>query len=115
MTDTVPSDELLAASRLIGADILFLQLVELVAAKQKAIPKLRDSRTVERIAQVHAQFQRSCAAIIERHLGREQATSSLAALETAPLQRYLAARQAMAPTLSQQLGALQQRMGSLEI
>lgn len=115
MTDTAPCAALLAASRLTGADIWFLQLVELVAAKQKAVTKLREPRTVERIAQLHVHFQRSCAAIVEKHLGREQAIQSLEALESAPLQRYLAARQAIAPALTQQLGALQQRMGSLEI
>lgn len=117
MTDTQRSDSdaLLAASRLLGTDILFLQVVEFVASKQGATERVAEPAARARIAELQAQFQRSCAAIFEKHLGREQALGSLAALESAPLQRYLAARQSMAPALGQQLGALQQRMGKIEL
>ena len=109
------SDPLLSASRLLGADILFLQAVKYVADQQDATCRIADPEVRARIAELQAQFQRSCAAIVEKQLGREQALRSLAALESAPLQRYLAARQSMAPALSQQLSALQQRMGNLNI
>jgi hypothetical protein len=115
MTDTQPSDPLLAASRLLGADISFLQLVELIAVQQKASARMRDALVRAQIAELHQQFQQRCADVCAGVLGREQAVRSLAALESAPLQRYLAARQSMAPALSQQLSTLQQRMGNLEI
>ncbi|HEU4582088.1 MAG TPA: hypothetical protein VFS67_27720 [Polyangiaceae bacterium] len=115
MTDTQPSDPLLAASRLLGADISFLQLVELTAIREKATARLRDPLVRARLAELHQQFQQRCAEAFDQALGREQALLCLAALESAPLQRYLAARQSMAPALSQELSALQQRMGNLEI
>jgi hypothetical protein len=115
MTDTHAPDQLLAASRLLGADLLFLQLVEYVAAKQEASGRASEPAVRARLSELHEQFQRRCAAIFEQHLGRERAPAVLAALESAALQRYLAARQSMAPALRQQLGALQQRMGNIKL
>jgi len=113
MFENESSDRLLAASRLTGADILFLHLVEVVAAK--VAPNGGGEAARERIEALHQDFRRRCAEIFERRLGTEQALQVLAALETAPLQRYLAARHTMAPALGYQLGELQKRMGNLEL
>jgi hypothetical protein len=113
--DPQPIDDLRAASRLTGADILFLQLVQLVASKQTGREAVAAPLARERLAALHDEFRGACAAIVERHLGRQQALESLAALESAPMQRYLAARQAMAPALAKRLAALKQRMGNIEI
>jgi hypothetical protein len=113
MLENESSERLLAASRLTGADILFLHLVEVVAAK--VAPIERDQAARQRIEALHEDFRRRCAEIFERQLGTEQALQSLAALETAPLQRYLAARHAMAPALGYHLGELEKRMGNLEL
>lgn len=113
MLENHPSDRLLAASRVTGADVLFLQVVAQIAAKHGL--RTLTGATRERVEAVHAEFRRSCAETFERQLGREQALQALTALESAPLQRYLAARQAMAPAFVHQLGELQKRMGNLEI
>ncbi len=113
MSNEHASERLLAASRVTGADVLFLQVVEHIAARH-GLRKL-PGQTRERIEEVHAEFRRACAESFERRLGHEQALQSIAVLESAPLQRFLAARQAMAPAFSQQLGELQKRMGDLEI
>ncbi len=110
-----PTDELRAASRLTGADVLFLQLVQLIASKQTGRDEVTEPRARERVAALHEEFRVVCAAIVEKHLSRQQALESLAALESAPLQRYLAARQAMAPALAKRLAQLKQRMGEIEI
>lgn len=113
MLDSDPSNRLLAASRITGADVLFLQVVEQIAAKHGQ--QTLDCATRERISALHAKFRRRCAESLERQLGREQALQSLAVLESAPLQRYLGARQAMAVAFGKQLAELQKRMGNLEI
>lgn len=111
--DPRADDRLLAASRVTGVDVLFLQVVQQIAAKH-GVKKLSGA-TRDAVEAVHAEFRRSCAESFERQLGREQALRSIAALESAPLQRYLAARQAMAAGLSHHLSGLQKRMGELEI
>jgi hypothetical protein len=106
-------DRLLAASRVTGADLLFLQVVQQITARhgvQKLTGAMRDA-----VDALHAEFRLSCAASFQRRLGREQALRSIDALESAPLQRYLAARQAMAAALAHRIGALQKQMGELEI
>jgi hypothetical protein len=113
MPDHPASTELLATSRLIGADVRFLQLVELVASKLPG--GAVDAPARARIEVLHGEFRAACASIFERHLGREQALASLGALESAPVQRYLVARQLLAPALEQQLAALKQRMGNIEV
>lgn len=113
MSEKHASDRLLAASRLTGADVLFLQLVERIATRHGQQKLSGEAR--ERVAALHQEFRRRCAESFERQLGREQAIESLAALESAPLQRYLAARFAMAPAFNHQLGELRKRMGNLEI
>jgi hypothetical protein len=115
MNDTPTSNELLAASRLIGADVMFLQLVEYVAVKATGAARVSDPDARARIDELQAEFRRACAAIFAKHVGAERARASLAALESAPVQRYLVARQTMAPLFAQQLGALRERMGKIEI
>ena len=68
-----------------------------------------------RISALHDEFRQACAESFEKHLGSERALSSLTALASAPVQRYLVARQTMAPVLTKQLLALKQRMGNIEI
>lgn len=115
MTDTPAPEPLLAASRLLGADLLFLQLVEYLVEKREAQRRASQPGVRVQLGALHEQFQRRCAAIFEQRLGRERAPAVLAALESAALQRYLAARHTMAPALRQQLGELQQRMGNLKL
>jgi hypothetical protein len=114
-TNHPPTDELRAASRVTGADLLFLQLVQLIASKQTGSESAAEPLARERVAALHEEFRDSCASIFERHLGRPQAVASLKALESAALQRFLAARQAMAPALTERLAQLKQRMGNIEI
>ena len=110
-----PTDELRAASRVTGADILFLQLVQLISSKQTGRETVTEPLARERVANLHDEFRDACASIFERHLGTQQALESLSALQSAPLQRFLAARQAMAPALAERLAQLKQRMGSIEL
>lgn len=113
--DNPPTDELHAASRVTGADILFLQLVQLISSKQTGREAVTEPLARERVAALHDAFRDACASIFERHLGRQRAPESLNALQSAPLQRFLAARQAMAPALAERLAELKQRMGNIEI
>jgi hypothetical protein len=109
-----PEDELLPAARLIGADTLFLQLVERVATQVTGASSLGDAGAQERISALHEEFRLACAAIYLRHLGPERALPSLVALASPTVQRYLIARRIMAPALAQQLIALKRRMGNIE-
>ncbi|MEO8179447.1 MAG: hypothetical protein ABI895_11510 [Deltaproteobacteria bacterium] len=109
-----PSQPLLAASRLTGADIHFLQLVQLISSRLTGKESVCDPEARTRVEGLEDQFRSVYASIFERHLG-EQALSSLAALQSAPVQRFLAARQMIAPALRQRLAVLEQRMGDLEI
>jgi hypothetical protein len=115
MNKTSISSDLTATSRLIGADIRFLQLVELVAKKQTGAPSVGAAAAQERIDALLAEFRQECAAIFEKRLGPEHAPVCLAALESAAVQRYLVARQTMGPALAQRLAALKQRMGNIEL
>jgi hypothetical protein len=109
------SEDLIAASRLTGADLAFYRLVQAVSSKQTGSASVTDPAARERIGTLHEQFRRSYAALFEKHLGRDRAVAALAALETATMQRYLAARSAMAPALQRGLQQLQQRMGNIEV
>ena len=115
MTDESATDLSLAASRLVGADVLFRQVVELVARKEPGARDASDPVVRERLRAVHARFSVACAAVVERHLGPEQARQSLAALESPPVQRFFAARQRMAPTLAGHLQNLRKRIADLDL
>lgn len=115
MSDHQTSDELLSASRVTGADILFLHLVQLLSSKLTGDELVADPAARERVDALHREFRLACASILEKHLGRRQAAESLKALESATLQRYLAARHAMAPAFQRDLAQLTERMGDLEI
>lgn len=107
-------DRLLAASRVTGADVLFLQAVH--ALSSQVDPRdAGDPDAAGRLEALHVEFRAACAAAVEKHLGREQALASLSALECAAMQRYVSARQAMAPALREALSKLYQKMGELEI
>src|SRR4051794_4914694 len=114
MSHHPPSEPLLAASRLTGADIQFLQLVQLVSLRVSGRETVSDPRTRARMESLQEKFRRAYAAIFTKHLGEQRAPDSLAALESAPVQRFLAARQMIAPVLKQRLTALEKRMGNLE-
>jgi hypothetical protein len=114
MNQSHPSNELLPASRLIGADTLFLQLVEKVATQATGAASVADTDARQRLHALHDEFRLACAAIYLQRLGPERALPSLAALASAPVQRYLLARRTMAPALAKQLLALKQRMGNIE-
>jgi hypothetical protein len=113
--DNSPPDELRAASRVTGADILFLQLVQLISSKLNGREAVTEPLARERVAALHDEFRDACASILDKHLGRQRALQSLNALQSAPLQRFLAARQAMAPALTERLAQLKQRMANIEI
>ena len=114
MNDEAPNP-LLAASRLTGADMQFLQLAELVMSKLTGRGSVSEPEARVQIERWHAQFRQVYASIFQKHLGAQQALSSLAALESAPVQRFLATRQMIAPEVKQRLAELEQRMGNLEI
>lgn len=115
MSDHHPPSELISASRVTGADLLFLQLVQLLSSKLTGNEAVADPAARERVDALHREFQLTCASIFEKHLGRHQALESLKALESAAMQRYIAARQAMAPSLQAELAQLTHRMGNIEI
>jgi len=77
--------------------------------------RVTDPDARARLELVQAEFRAACASIVEKHLGQAQAVAALHALESAPVQRYLAARHAMAPALRNALNQLEQRMGQIEI
>jgi hypothetical protein len=115
MNENPPSNELQSASQLIGADILFLQLVEQVATQLTGAPTVADTVARQRIGELHDEFRSACAAIVLQRLGSERALPSLTALASAPVQRFLIARQTMAPALAKELLALKHRMGKIEL
>jgi hypothetical protein len=109
------SSKHLAASRLTGADIQFLHLVQLLSSRLTGQESVSSPEARARIASLQEQFQRVYASIFAKHLTEQQASGCLAALESAPVQRFLAARQLLRPALKQRLATLEQRMGNLEI
>jgi hypothetical protein len=115
MTDYPSTDPLLTASRVLGAERLFRQMVQLVASKQPVAISLAEQVVCERLAALQEQFARDCATIVELHLGRQQALQSMAVLATAPLQQFLAARWGMAPALALHLQALRKQIEEMEL
>ena len=115
MNNLSSNDSLLHASRLTGADVLFERLVQAVSAEAEASPAATDPAMRERIVAVYDEFRRSYAKSFEKRLGRAQALEAAAALERAPIQRFLAARAAMNPSFRRELEQLRHRMGELEI
>lgn len=118
MTDssnTSASDPSIAASRLTGADALFWQLVNLVARKEGRVASASDPVVQERLRAVHARFSRECAAVVERHLGPQQARQSLAALASPSVQQFLTARRRMTPALAAHLQVLRKRIAELDL
>jgi hypothetical protein len=103
-------DDLLGASRTIGADALFLRMVEFVARKKHGKGCLEPA-VRERVAALQEQFADDCARVLERHL----ALRSLAALASEPVQRFLEARFTMAPALAGHLKALRTEIAELEL
>lgn len=115
MTDRPSTDLLLSASRTIGADLLFRQMVELVVTKGPGAASLVEPAVRERLAALQEEFARDCATVVERHLGRQRALASLAVLASAPMQRFLTARSSMAPGLALALQALRKQIAELEL
>ena len=115
MADRESSDPLLAAARLTGADLLLSQLIELVATKERGAASVSDPLVRDRLEAVRAQRSRDSAQVLQKHLGREPALRALAALDSAPLQRFLAARRSLAPALARHLQTLRRRIAELEL
>ena len=78
MNDHQPSDELLPASRVTGADIPFLHLVQLLSSKLTGHEAVADPAARERVDALHREFQLACASIFEKHLGRRHARTTAA-------------------------------------
>lgn len=115
MSNTPATDRTIAASQRVGADVLFWQVVELVATKEDRQASLSDPIVRERLRAVHERFSQGCAAVVAQHLGPEQARASLAALESPLLQRFFAARPRMAPLLSGHLQMVRKRIAELDL
>jgi hypothetical protein len=108
-------DLLLAASRLTGADLELERLQQAIAAQSTAQASGDDRPARESLERVRARFRALYAVLFVKHLGRQRALEALEALQSTSAQRYLAARSAMLPVLSQRLQQLQQQMGNIEI
>ncbi|MEY4548651.1 MAG: hypothetical protein RL685_4846 [Pseudomonadota bacterium] len=115
MIERPSAGPLLGASQVLGADALFWQTAKLVASREPGAASLCEPALRERLTAVHEQFARDCATLVERHLGHQQAPSSLAALASAPVQQFLVARSRMAPALAGHLQALRREIAELEL
>jgi hypothetical protein len=119
--------EAVPASRLTGAEAMFLDVLEAVmrghagpASSAAALPGLARTGSeagdlLHRLLPFRSEFRERYAALLERHLGAGTARAALVAFGSAPLQRYVAARQAMIPELTVGLQRLVQRMGATEL
>lgn len=117
--------EAFAASRLTGAEALFLDVLEAVirehlgAASRAALsqPAARfseaDGLLLQRLLPFRAEFRLRYAAILERHLGAAGAQAVVVAFRSPPLQRYVAARRAMVPELALGLQRIVRRMRAI--
>lgn len=114
MTNSPSLERLLPASRITGLDLLFIHHVQQLSLQLTGSPTISDPSVRARIEALRQDFRRNCASIFQKHLG-EQADECLSALETAPLQYYLAARRAMAGSLQRPLAELRRRMGNIQI
>ena len=119
--------EALAASRLTGAEAMFLDVLEAVirghagpaspaaAFSDRAHPSSEAEELLHRLLPFRAEFRQRYGTLLERHLGVASAGAALAAFRSAPLQRYVAARRAMVPELTVGLQRLVQRMRATEL
>lgn len=115
------------ASRLTGAEAMFLDVLEAVIRghvgsaapvadlSYSAHPSSEAAGLLHLLLPFRAEFRQSYAALLERHLGAAAADAALVAFRSAPLQRYVAAREAMVPELTIGLQRLVQRMGATEL
>lgn len=121
ITDTLP------ASRLTGAEAMFLDVLEaVIRGHARATSKASESSDpvrpgpeaeglLERLLPFRAEFRDRYAALLEQHLGAANAGAALDAFRSAPLQRYVEARRAMVPELTVALQRLVQRMGAIAL
>lgn len=117
--------EALAASRLTGAEALFLDVLEAVirahlkaasrgTLSESAAPLSEaDGLLLQRLLPFRAEFRRRYAAILERHLGAAGAQAAVVAFRSPPLQRYVAARRSMVPELALGLQRIERRMRAI--
>ena len=101
--------ESLPASRLTGAEAMFLDVLEAVICGHAGDPVHRASEAeglLRVLLPFRAEFRQKYAALLERHLGAASADAALVAFKSAPLQRYVAARRAMVPELTVGLQSL---------
>jgi len=119
--------ESLPASRLTGAEAMFLDVLEaVIRGHARAASAAAACSDLERwgsdadgllhvLLPFRAEFRQKYAALLERHLGAASANAALLAFRSPPLQRYVAARRAMIPELTVGLQSLVQRMGATEL
>ena len=114
MTTANQTPELLDASRLIGMDVIFDRLVEILVKSRKKHP---DQETLirGRLGEFYPHFQRLYSTHFTRHMGSEAGARVLAAFRNEGVQRYVAARQAMTPKFERALKELRTRMGETQI
>ncbi|MEY2935041.1 MAG: hypothetical protein RL033_5790 [Pseudomonadota bacterium] len=114
MTTANQTPEMLDASRLIGMDVIFDRLVEILVKSRKKHP---DQETLirGRLGEFYPHFQRMYATHFAHHMGSEAGPRVLAAFRNEGVQRYVAARQAMTPKFERALKELRTRMGETEI
>jgi hypothetical protein len=127
MNHAMIDPESLPASRLTGAEAMFLDVLEAVicshagagapagAFADSARRGLDAESLLHLLLPFRAEFRQKYAALLERHLGAASAEAALVAFRSAALQRYVAARRAMVPELTVGLQSLVQRMGATEL
>lgn len=114
MQPATDRNDLLEASRLLGVDVMFDRLVEVLVRGHD-----EDGSQAEllrrRLEEFHPKFQRLYCEIFVRHLGERGGRRVLAAFRQDGMQRYVSARQATVPAFEKGLAELRARMGETEL
>ncbi len=109
-----PQATLMAAAEITGLDRTFDSLLQIVRARSKVdAPPCEEQ--MERIEALRRQYYQSYANVFEEFFGTERAVEVLVSLQREPVQRFLAARRAMAPELAKRLEELESQMGAMEV
>ncbi len=109
-----PQETLMAAAEITGLARTFDNLLRIVCARCKVEAPLSEKQ-VERIEALRRQYHGAYANVFEEFFGSERAVEVLVALQREPVQRFLAARRAMAPELAKRLEELERQMGAMEV
>ena len=107
------------AAQMTGADALFLQVLQGVAARARAFSGTLAPTTRDRKAQAQ-QAQRPAPrsaheALFAEHMGTELVPEVLAQLEAPPMQHYLRARAAMSAEFDRGFRELLARMAKIDL